>query len=105
MLVPVYWISPCWFTDPVTAIDWQYLQEAAGYMKELDELESQRAAVSKSADANLEKKTEQDAGTTLAYESLETKYIYCTSCGRKATVADRFCVACGSNLHEKPRGK
>jgi len=83
----------------------QYLQEAAGYMKELDELESQRAAVSTSADAGPGNETGQGVAATRPPGSSERKFIYCTACGRKAAVADRFCVACGSNLHEQRGGK
>jgi hypothetical protein len=78
----------------------QYLQEAAGYMKQMDKLESQAEAVSTSADANLE---EENGGAVAAIrtpEADERKYVYCASCGRKAAAEDRFCVACGLNLHE-----
>ena len=79
----------------------QYLQEAAGYMKELDQFESQKAGDSRSADANPEKEIEPDADGAGKPASSERKFIYCTACGRKVAAADRFCFACGSNLHEK----
>lgn len=78
----------------------QYLQEAAGYMKEMDGLESLRQTIPISAEAYPGEETEKDVAATRSPESPERKYIYCTSCGRKAAVEDRFCVACGSNLHE-----
>jgi hypothetical protein len=77
----------------------QYLQEAAGYMKEMDQLQSRRETISTSADANPEAETEKDAAATHTPEPPARKYIYCTSCGRKAAVENRFCAACGSNLH------
>jgi len=82
----------------------QYLQEAAGYMQQMDQLESQVEAVSASADANLE---EENGGAVAAIRTPEAdkrQYVYCTSCGRKAAAEDRFCVACGTNLH-KHRGE
>ena len=78
----------------------QYLQEAAGYMKQMDKLESQGEAVSMNADTNLEAGTEDAAAVIRTPEALKRKYVYCTSCGRKAAVEDRFCVACGANLKE-----
>jgi len=78
----------------------QYLQEAAGYMKEIDEMESQRETVSQPAVAIIEDETGKDVDPSSLPESPAVKYIYCTSCGRRAAVEDRFCVDCGSNLHE-----
>jgi hypothetical protein len=76
----------------------QYLQEAAGYMKEMDKLESPQATISKPVDTDLEEEIEQDVTATRTPESTQRKYIYCTSCGGKAAVESRFCAACGSNL-------
>jgi len=78
----------------------QYLQEAAGYMKQMDKLESQRSAISESRDENPLEVTEKEVAATRTPESPARKYIYCTSCGKKAAVEGRFCVACGSKLHE-----
>lgn len=82
----------------------QYLQEAAGYMKQMDKLESQGEAVSTSADANLAEETGDAVAEIRMPEADKRKYVYCTSCGRKAAAEDRFCVACGANLH-KHRGE
>jgi len=79
----------------------QYLQEAAGYMKEIDELESQRETVSQPAEVIIEEESGQDIGSSSLPELPAGKYIYCTSCGQRAAVEDRFCVDCGSNLHEQ----
>ncbi|UCD78232.1 MAG: hypothetical protein JSW26_22915 [Desulfobacterales bacterium] len=78
----------------------QYLQEAAGYMKEMDQLEISQTTISKVTETNLEKENEKEVTATRTPESAKRRYIYCTSCGRKAAVESRFCAACGSNLHK-----
>jgi hypothetical protein len=78
----------------------QYAQEAAGYMQEMDRLESSKAAASMLSDTDLQEKTEQDTAEINPPKSTPKKYIFCTSCGRKAAAESRFCVACGSNLHK-----
>jgi rRNA maturation endonuclease Nob1 len=72
----------------------QYVQEAAGYMQEMDKL---------LPDTNLEEEIEQVVTAVRTPESTKRKYIYCTSCGEKAAAESRFCVACGSNLHKHPK--
>jgi ribosomal protein L37E len=79
----------------------QYTQEAVGYMKEMDKLESSQATFSKPVDTDLEDEIEQEAAASRAHKSTKIKYIYCTSCGEKAAVESRFCAACGSNLHKR----
>ncbi len=79
----------------------QYIQEAVGYMKEMDKLESPQAAFSKPVDTVLEEEIEQGVTAIHNHKSTQRKYIYCTSCGEKATVESRFCTACGSNLHKQ----
>lgn len=79
----------------------QYLQEAAGYMKEMDILESERATHPKTGDANPGEEIKEETAAARRSESSARKYIYCTACGRKAAVENRFCAACGSNLHQK----
>ncbi|CAB1060365.1 hypothetical protein D1BOALGB6SA_5131 [Olavius sp. associated proteobacterium Delta 1] len=76
----------------------QYTQEAVGYMKEMDKLESLQATFSKSVDTVFEEKIEQGVAEIRNHESTARKYIYCTSCGEKARVERRFCAACGANL-------
>ncbi len=78
----------------------QYIQEAVGYMKEMDNVESPPAAISKPVDTDFEEEIEQEVTAIRNHESTERKYIYCTSCGKKAAVESRFCAACGSNLHK-----
>lgn len=82
----------------------QYLQEAAGHMQQMDKLESQGEAVLPSAAASPEEATGDAAAAIPPAEALEGNYVYCTSCGRQAAAEDRFCVACGTNLH-KHRGE
>ena len=86
--------------DDFKMLKLQYLQEAAGYMKEIDELESQGKTVSQPAEAIIEEESGKDNGPSSLSESPAETYIYCTSCGRRASVEDRFCADCGSNLHE-----
>ncbi len=77
----------------------QYTQEAVGYMKEMDKLESPQATFSKPVDMVLAEEIEQGVTAIRNHESTERNYIYCSSCGKKAAVESRFCAACGSNLH------
>lgn len=78
----------------------QYVQEAAGYLQEMDQLESSKAAVSMLADKDLEEEIEPVVTAPRIHKSAKRKYIYCTSCGEKAAVESRFCAACGSNIHK-----
>ncbi|MBW2583345.1 MAG: hypothetical protein JRE36_07155 [Deltaproteobacteria bacterium] len=78
----------------------QYVQEAVGYMKAMDKLKSLPATISKLTDTDLEEEIEPEDRASRTHESTKGKYIYCTSCGRKAAVERRFCAACGSNLHK-----
>ena len=79
----------------------QYVQEAVGYMKAMDKLKSLPATISKPTDTDLEEEIEPEDRASRTHESTKGKYIYCTSCGRKAAVERRFCTACGSNLHKR----
>ncbi len=78
----------------------QSIQEAVGYMKEMDDLKASPATISKPVDKGLEEEIGQEISAIHTHESTQTKYIYCTSCGEKAAVERRFCAACGSNLHK-----
>ena len=79
----------------------QYVQEAVGYMKAMDKLKSLPATISKLTDTDLEEEIESEDRASRTHESTKGKYIYCTSCGRKAAVERRSCTACGSNLHKR----
>ena len=79
----------------------QYTQEAVGYMKEIDNLESPPAAFSKPVDTVPEKENQQGVTAIRNNKSTQRNHIYCTSCGAKAAVESRFCAACGSNLHKR----
>ena len=79
----------------------QYAQEAVGYMKEMDKLESPQATISKPVDPVPEEENEQGVTAIRNHKSTERKSIYCTSCGEKSAVESRFCAACGSNLHKR----
>jgi len=79
----------------------QYTQEAVGYMKEIDKLESSLAAFSNDVVAVSEKEKEE-AGTVIRNpKSTPAKHIYCTSCGAKAAIESRFCSVCGTNLPKR----
>ena len=79
----------------------QYTQEAVGYMKEMDKLESLQATYSKPVDTVLEEEIEQGVAEIRNHKSTKKKFIYCTSCGEKAAVETRFCAACGANLDKR----
>jgi rRNA maturation endonuclease Nob1 len=79
----------------------QYTQEAVGYMKEIDKLESPQAAFPKPVDTVPEEGNAQGVSAIHNHKSAKRKYIYCTSCGSKAAVESQFCAACGSNLHKR----
>jgi ribosomal protein L37E len=79
----------------------QYTQEAIGYMKEMDKIESAQAAFSKPVDTVPEEEIEIGVTAIRNPKSTERKYIYCSSCGEKAAAESRFCAACGSNLHKR----
>ena len=78
----------------------QYLREAAGYMEEMDKLESLKTTVSKPTRSDLAEEIEQKSTAQRTHESSRKKHIYCTSCGKRAAAESRFCGACGANLHK-----
>jgi ribosomal protein L37E len=80
----------------------KYTREAAGYMKEIDNLESPPAISSKPAAKVTDKQNKQGVAASRSEKPTQRKHIYCTSCGAKAAVENRFCAACGSKLL-KPR--
>jgi len=79
----------------------QYTQEAFGYMKEIDKLESSQAEYLKSVVTVPEEENEQEVTVIRNHKSAKRKYIYCTSCGEESAVESLFCAACGSNLHKR----
>ena len=81
----------------------QYIQEAAGYMEEMDKLESVKATVAEPAEPDLEEVIESQFTSGRPHESTQRRHIYCTSCGEMAAAESLFCAACGSNLHKHPR--
>jgi hypothetical protein len=81
----------------------QYLQEAAGYMAEMDKLESLQATVAEPAKPDPEEEIEPPIASHRPQRSSQRKHIYCTNCGEKAAAGSRFCAACGSNLHKQDR--
>ncbi len=83
----------------------QYLQEAAGYMEEIDKLESSQATDSKPAGADGEEEIQPQTDSRHMHGSTARKYIYCTACGEKAAAGDRYCGACGANLHKRANNK
>ena len=78
----------------------QYTEEAVGYMIEMDKVESSQATFSKLVDTVIEEEIEPEDTLIRTPEQAARKYIYCASCGEKASFESRFCVACGSKLHK-----
>lgn len=78
----------------------QYIQEAAGYMEEMDKLESLRATVTEPAEPDRGEEIEPQFTSRRTQESTPKRHIYCTSCGQKAAAESRFCAACGSDLYK-----
>ena len=78
----------------------QYVQEAAGYMKKMDKLQSSKASDSIRVDRDAGEELEQGVSAVRSTESAKRKHIYCTSCGEKAAADSRYCTACGSSLHK-----
>ncbi|MGW8301716.1 MAG: hypothetical protein ACWGNO_06595 [Desulfobacterales bacterium] len=81
----------------------QYLQEAAGYMEEMDKLESLQATVSQPTKSDLAEEIEQESTAHRTHESTARKHIYCTCCGQRADAESRFCGACGANLQKRSK--
>ena len=76
----------------------QYVQEAAGYMKKMDELEAAKVSGSIHADRDVREEIEQEVNAVRSPASTKRMHIYCTSCGEKAAADSRYCTACGSPL-------
>lgn len=75
----------------------QYMEEAVGYLKELDQLKSSEP-IGTASNQDIDEENTGEIKSVPPRKSTAEKYIYCTSCGKKATVKDRFCVGCGSSF-------
>ena len=78
----------------------QYLQEAAGYMKEVDDLKSLQDEKLTFSDKDIEEEIEQEVTSIPLQKSALKEYVYCAFCGEKAPVEDNFCAECGSTLEK-----
>lgn len=78
----------------------QYVQEAIGYMKEIDELAASRASSPAGVDTAVEEASQNGAAEINGYGSRKREYIYCTSCGERHAFESMFCAVCGSRLHK-----
>lgn len=76
----------------------QYLQEAAGYMKEIDELKTHQTENSIFSGPDIERKIEPEAAPARMRKSTSEKDLYCSVCGQKASFEDNFCGGCGKSL-------
>jgi len=76
----------------------QYMEEAVGYLKEIDQLKPSEPMRTEASDHNIDEKKEGEPKSTRSRERTK-KYIYCTDCGEKAPWGDRFCTGCGSPLN------
>jgi len=81
----------------------QYIQEAAGYMADMDKLESLQAPVSEPTEPELQEDIDPQITSRHPNRTTRRDHIYCTSCGEKAAAESRFCEACGSNLRKHAR--
>ncbi len=76
----------------------QYMQEAAGYLKEIDEIKSLEDDKLSFSDKDIEEEIEQETASIRLRKSTPQEYVYCASCGEKASIEDNFCSECGSVL-------
>lgn len=83
----------------------QYLQQAAGYMEKIDKLETSQATDSKPAEADGATEIQPETASRHMQGSTARKYVYCTACGERAAAGDRYCGACGANLHKRANTK
>jgi len=78
----------------------QYMQEAAEYLQEIDEIKSSQAKEKKLSDKDIEAEIEQEVTSIRLQKSTSEKYVYCAFCGEKASVEDNFCGGCGAALEK-----
>lgn len=76
----------------------QYLAEAVGYMRRMDQVNRMKAKISDPLDSGRKQHGDRNAWTAHMDDSAEKKQIYCTHCGRPTSVKSRFCPGCGSQL-------
>ena len=76
----------------------QYMREAVDYLKEIDQLKSSEPTGTMSTDPDLDEDNEGESKSVPSRKPTADKYVYCTSCGKKASVKDLFCAGCGSSF-------
>jgi hypothetical protein len=76
----------------------QYLEEAAGYMKEMDALAEGSDVFSASEGIRAAEENQDEKVAGRAERPTPEKDAYCTSCGKKAASKNRFCTGCGASL-------
>ncbi len=82
----------------------QYLEEAAGYMKEMDALAERSDVFSASGGIQVAEENQDEKVAGRAERPNPEKDDYCTSCGKKAAPKNLFCTGCGASLNPG-RGK
>ena len=76
----------------------QYMQKAAVYMQEIDNLKLLKDEKLTFPDKDIEEEIEQEVASIRLQKSTPGEYVYCAFCGEKAFVEDNFCGGCGSTL-------
>jgi len=76
----------------------QYLEEAAGYMKEMDALAERSDVFSASGGIQVAEENQDEKVAGRAERTNPENDVYCTSCGKKAAPKNRFCTGCGASL-------
>jgi hypothetical protein len=76
----------------------QYMSEAVGYIKTIDELQMNRNGQTGLSEKDLENEIEQEISALRSTGSAKPANVFCTECGQKASSSDRFCAKCGAKL-------
>lgn len=76
----------------------QYMREAVGYLKMIDELQMNRNGQTDLSGKDLEKEIEQEISALCSTGSTQTADVFCSECGQSASSSDHFCVKCGTPL-------
>ena len=76
----------------------QYMFEAVGYIKTIDELQTNRNRQTGLSEKDLGNEIEQEILALRSTESTKTANVFYSECGQRTSSSDRFCVKCGAKL-------
>ncbi|NIA31757.1 MAG: hypothetical protein GWP06_17840 [Actinobacteria bacterium] len=76
----------------------QYMFEAVGYIKTIDELQMNRNRQTSLPEKDLEKEIEQEIPALRSTGSAKTANVFCSQCGQRASSSNHFCAKCGTKL-------